>query len=142
MADQGRWWLAGETIPKGMTMSEMSLTLAALCNGLAEAVAKDEDPEVGGFDLSAGLFGPNVSAWLREVDARLSAPAPGTIDPFADVRGKRMSELGEEQTDRAKELWLREQIGPSETYWHPHLRTLFRVIDRLRADAARNGATA
>ena len=54
-------------------------------------------------------------------------------DPFADLRGKRMSELTAEQTDRANELWLREQIGPREDYWYPHLQALFRVIDRLRA---------
>ena len=56
------------------------------------------------------------------------------IDPFADVRGKTIGELTAEQKDLATELWLRTQIGPSETYWHPHLQALFRVIDRLRAD--------
>lgn len=54
-------------------------------------------------------------------------------DPFADLRDKRMGELNAEQTDRATEMWLREQIGPSQAYWYPHLQALFRVIDRLRA---------
>ena len=54
-------------------------------------------------------------------------------DPFADIRDKRMGELNEEQTERAAELWLRTQIGPSESYWHPLLKQVFRVIDRLRA---------
>ena len=58
-------------------------------------------------------------------------------DPFADLRGKRMSELTAEQTDRSNELWLREQIGPWEGYWYPHLQALFRVIDRLRAQQAK-----
>lgn len=57
-------------------------------------------------------------------------------DPFADIRDKRMSELDAEQKDRAQELWLREQIGPSESYWRPHLQALFRVIDRMREQAA------
>lgn len=34
---------------------------------LAEAVSKDEATE--GCDLSAGLFGAHVSAWLRKVAA-------------------------------------------------------------------------
>lgn len=54
-------------------------------------------------------------------------------DPFYDIRDMRMGELDAEQTDRANELWLREQIGPTERYWHPHLQALFRIIDRLRA---------
>jgi hypothetical protein len=64
----------------------------------------------------------------------LYGPGTGETDPFADIRDKRIGELNPEQFDRATELWLREQIGPSETYWHPHLQSLFRVIDRLRAD--------
>lgn len=54
-------------------------------------------------------------------------------DPFADVRDKRVSELTAEQYDRATELWLRSQIGPSESYWFGHLQVLFKIIDRLRA---------
>jgi len=54
-------------------MSAYGMTLTVLCTGLAEAVLKDEAPEVGGFDLSAGLFGPNVSAWLRDVAQELRA---------------------------------------------------------------------
>lgn len=56
-----------------------------------------------------------------------------TEDPFADVRDKRVSELTAEQYDRATELWLRSQIGPSESYWFGHLQVLFKIIDRLRA---------
>jgi len=48
------------------------MTLTVLCNGLAEAVAKDEAPEIGGFDLSAGMFGPNVSEWLRQTAEEIS----------------------------------------------------------------------
>lgn len=61
-------------------MSEESMTLTVLCTGLAEAVTKDEVPEVGGFDLSAGMFGPNVSDWLRGVRNELLRRRPMTRD--------------------------------------------------------------
>lgn len=69
-----------------------------------------------------------------DVPAALTSGAQA-VDPFADVRNKRVGELNAEQFDRATELWLRAQIGPSEAYWYPHLQTLFRVIDRLRAQS-------
>lgn len=47
-------------------MSRYGMTLTVLCTELAEAVSKDEAPDVGGFDISAGLFGPNLSEWLRK----------------------------------------------------------------------------
>lgn len=47
------------------------MTLTVLCSELAEAVAKDEQPENGGCDLSAGMFGPFVSEWLRKVAAEI-----------------------------------------------------------------------
>jgi hypothetical protein len=67
------------------------MTLTVLCTQLAEAVGKDEAPEVGGFDLSAGMFGPHVSQWLRDVaatiaDARMISAAPDLLEalrPFA-----------------------------------------------------------
>ncbi len=49
------------------------MTLTVLATQLAEAVVKDETPEEGGCDLSAGLYGPNVSAWLRSVADNLCA---------------------------------------------------------------------
>lgn len=54
-------------------------------------------------------------------------------DPFIDIRDKRMGELNEEQTARATEMWMRENIGPQERYWYPLLQQLFKVIDDLRA---------
>ena len=48
-------------------MSKYGMTLTLLGTGLAQAVLQDEKPEEGGFDLSAGMFGSHVSAWLREV---------------------------------------------------------------------------
>lgn len=53
------------------------------------------------------------------------------IDPFADLRDKRMGELDQEQKDRAYEKWAREQIGHG---WplKDVLEAMFRVIDRLR----------
>ena len=48
------------------------MALTVLATELAEAVEKDEKPEEGGFDMSAGLFGRNVSDWLRKVAAELT----------------------------------------------------------------------
>lgn len=48
-------------------MSALSMTLTILATQLADAVLKDEAPEEGGFDMSAGMFGRNVSDWLRSV---------------------------------------------------------------------------
>lgn len=55
-------------------MSTKGMTLTVLATQLAEAVAKDEAPEEGGFDLGAGLFGTHVSDWLRDVAATLAQP--------------------------------------------------------------------
>ncbi|MEJ8837556.1 hypothetical protein [Ramlibacter sp. AN1133] len=44
--------------------SPAALTLAAR---IAAAVLEDEKPENGGCDVSAGLFGPNLSALVREM---------------------------------------------------------------------------
>lgn len=55
-------------------------------------------------------------------------------DPFEDIRNKRLSELSAEQQDRAAELWLRENLGWEDRRLHPTLESVFRVIDRLRAE--------
>lgn len=47
------------------------MTVTVLATALADAVGKDETPENGGCDLSAGMFGPDVSAWLRQVAEEL-----------------------------------------------------------------------
>lgn len=54
-------------------------------------------------------------------------------DHFADIRDKRMSELNDEQKDRAYELWLRKEMGHR---WplRDVCEALLRVIDRLRED--------
>ena len=54
-------------------MSRYGITVTTLAAGLAEAVLKDEQPEEGGFDLSAGLFGKHVSDWIREVAKELDS---------------------------------------------------------------------
>lgn len=54
-------------------MSAQGMTLTVLCTGLVDAVVKDETPEAGGCDISAGMIGPNLSAWLREVADLLAA---------------------------------------------------------------------
>ncbi len=53
-------------------MSAYRMTLTVLCTELVEAVAKDELPDAGGFDLSAGMFGEHVSEWLRQVAEQVS----------------------------------------------------------------------
>lgn len=62
----GMWYVARATTP----------TLKTLATQLAEAVLKDEAPEEGGFDLSAGLFGRHVSEWLQEVAKKLDDQQP------------------------------------------------------------------
>lgn len=39
----------------------------ALARGLSRAVERDEAPEEGGFDMSAGMYGTHVSRWLRRL---------------------------------------------------------------------------
>jgi hypothetical protein len=55
-------------------MSKINVAVTALARGLAEAVAKDETPEAGGCDISAGMFGPHASQWLRDVAEGLMKP--------------------------------------------------------------------
>lgn len=61
----------GHAVPEGA----VGFGAQALAAELAEAALKDDqDPE--GHDISAGLFGPNVSEWLRKVAREyLAAPA-------------------------------------------------------------------
>ena len=54
-------------------MSKHGMTVTVLATQLAEAVAADERPDAGGFDLSAGMFGEAVSAWLRQTAAALNS---------------------------------------------------------------------
>lgn len=48
-------------------MSIAGLSATVLAGQLAEAVAKDELPENGGCDVSAGMYGPHASQVLRDV---------------------------------------------------------------------------
>lgn len=57
---------------------------------------------------------------------------PTAIDPFAEVRDKRMSELTPEQQDLAMELWVRTQIDFFSFEPRDRLEALLRVIDRQR----------
>ena len=59
-------------------MSAHGMTCTVLATGLAEAVLKDEHGGEG-FDLSAGLFGPHVSMWLRDVASQISPNEPKQI---------------------------------------------------------------
>lgn len=53
-------------------------------------------------------------------------------DVFDEIKGKRMSELSEFQTDIAYEMWLRDNIGWFEDYHRVQIEALLRIIDRLR----------
>lgn len=56
-------------------MTDTARTAQELAGALAAAVAADDsDPE--GHDMAAGLFGPNVSTWLRKTAALASQAAP------------------------------------------------------------------
>lgn len=84
------------------------------------------------FDTKTGVDVPGENSGI----------IPGN-DPFADVRGKRMSELTEEQADRAHELWLRENAWTFGRYYADREDALFprifRVINRLRSALADRG---
>jgi hypothetical protein len=54
-------------------MNAKGMTLTVLATQLAEAVSKDETPEEGGCDVSAGMYGPHASQWLRDVAEALCA---------------------------------------------------------------------
>lgn len=56
-------------------MSAQGMLLTVLATQIAEAVAKDETPEVGGCDISAGTFGPHFSQLLRELVGQLAERA-------------------------------------------------------------------
>lgn len=56
-------------------MSRDKLTKTILVTELCLAVAADEKPEVGGFDISAGLLGPNLSQFILKVAAELEERA-------------------------------------------------------------------
>ncbi len=65
------------------------MTCTVLATGLAEAVFKDEQGGEG-FDLSAGLFGPHVSMWLRDVASQISPKEPKQIRNLRILSGKRI----------------------------------------------------
>lgn len=54
-------------------MSKLGIYQTIIATKFAEAVAKDEAPEEGGFDLSAGMFGRNVSDLIREISKELES---------------------------------------------------------------------
>jgi hypothetical protein len=64
----------------------MNPTLKALAEGLAAAYDQDEQPESEGHDISAGMFGPNVSAWLKSVAAQINGCPPGWSVSFDESR--------------------------------------------------------
>lgn len=60
------------------------MTLTVLVTGLVKAYAADTAPEGEGCDIAAGLIGPNVSEWLRDVAATIAAPVPSNGWPDTD----------------------------------------------------------
>lgn len=58
--------------PPKETPPGLGMITTVLATQLVEAYAKDEDPAEGGFDISAGLFGTHVSAWVKGVADHLA----------------------------------------------------------------------
>lgn len=69
-------------------MSERGATITVLATQLAEAVGKDE-AEPDGFDISAGLFGPHVSAWVRSVADELIRRSHGDPKPKCQMTARK-----------------------------------------------------
>lgn len=68
------------------------ITVTILAKQLAEAVRKDEAPQEGGFDLSAGLFGTHVSDWIRATAGEMERMRE-TLQSIADADWRRWEEL-------------------------------------------------
>lgn len=47
-------------------MGTLGATETIIATEICNAVAADETPENGGCDLSAGMFGPALSQWVRD----------------------------------------------------------------------------
>ena len=64
-------------------MSTKGITLTILATQMAEAVKKDEEE---GFDIGAGLFGENLSNWLREVAEQVASITDENIKLRQDLK--------------------------------------------------------
>lgn len=97
-------------------------------------VATTLDQACPGWEADAKSGADAACAAIRDMagERALRQIEVAEADPFADVRDKRMSELTDEQRDRATELWAREQRGWFLPEQRERLDALFRVIDRLR----------
>lgn len=94
----------------GVPRGAVNLGAHSLASELAQAVAQDDDdPE--GHDMSAGLFGPTVSAWLRKVAADfLSHPSPG--EPVTAVKSIHVSQGALKCTNGTQNtLLLQQEVG-------------------------------
>ncbi len=94
----------------------VGMLTTVMATELVEAYAKDEDPTEGGFDISAGLFGTYVSAWLRSVAAVVAQSGSAALlhvfagllreawafDPYPAAPD---GECPDEATRRDQELW-------------------------------------
>lgn len=61
-----------EPTPEKPRPAGVGMMTTVLATQLVEAYAKDEDPAEGGFDISAGMFGTHVSAWVKDVADQLA----------------------------------------------------------------------
>ena len=67
------------------------MMVTVMATQIAEAVAKDETPEAGGCDISAGLYGPHLSQWIRETatllaEQRAAVPTKATEADEFEIR--------------------------------------------------------
>jgi hypothetical protein len=95
------------------------MVLTVLCTQLAEAVTKDKTPEEGGCDISAGLFGPNLSKWLRELAdivarAPLSAERGPDLDP---ISREYFNAYADAQFEAAVHIWASIQRHNGDPCW-------------------------
>lgn len=97
-----------ETPPKEAPPG-LGMITTVLATQLAEAYAKDEDPAEGGFDISAGMFGTHVSAWVKDVADQLATS---------------------QEALRIAREWLGEQPTNPDSPW---ARSLTRVIEAIDA---------
>lgn len=84
---------------KASHMSAQGMALTVLCTQLVDAVVKDELPEAGGCDISAGMFGPNLSQWLRDLAKELTANSD------ANVVNEYAKAYAEAQFEAALQIW-------------------------------------
>lgn len=74
-------------------MSTNGMIRTVLATQIGEAVAKDETPEFGGCDLSAGMFGPNLSRVILDIAEALAPTGERFFCNKCGYHGKQQDHL-------------------------------------------------